>query len=597
MKNKKSKKLNNLKLRTKTVGAFIVIALMLIIGVTPVLAGTVTINDTGITISDSDFTLSFASDNITTDNVSAGNVTVSGDFIGGNVANWDTAYGWGDHSGEGYLTAYGDPWFNSSDTYHITSALMTEWNTSYDERGSQIAGENLTWSGSQLNSKYHNCTYIWNSNDNHYPATETGLQDAIDNIDNESGSWVDGGGNNISISKILKVGTGEFRNFRLYLADNADCTMIMNYDLTNGNNDIYIHHVTLDGNGENQPWKNSTDVDIWDHEPCGIFLINCDDVTIRDVNISYTQFLGLVIQQGKRPVVDNVRVSYAGDWLDNVPYTPSDCYSASGIFMYNSTECIVTNCHVFDVWAAGIIIESTLPSYNPYRCYYSSVSNCVVVNSTIAFYCEDAENVSFINCVSNDTMLKNTAYSLDVGFLAKTINTRNIKFIGCSTSNSYYGFSVGGNGSEIVSCTARYVHKGIICAANYSSVVNNKVIYGTNIGISYTGRDGDVSGNTINNCLEGIRISASNTSVYRNHINNCTDLWGNGIVLSSADNCTFLGNYIIGDGGYYPNTGFYGGNTDVNCRILFNTISGIANDILQCNAQVNCTGDNWNYLL
>ena len=47
--------------------------------------------------------------------------------------NWNTAYGWGDHSTAGYLTSYTetDPVFVASPAYSITSTNITNWNTAY----------------------------------------------------------------------------------------------------------------------------------------------------------------------------------------------------------------------------------------------------------------------------------------------------------------------------------------------------------------------------------------------------------------------------------------------------------------------------------
>ncbi len=71
-----------------------------------------------------------------------------GHFTGANIGNWETAYGWGDHAGAGYYKSGDNPTFG---TITATGGSSTDWNNAYTERGSQIAGNGLTWSGGQLN--------------------------------------------------------------------------------------------------------------------------------------------------------------------------------------------------------------------------------------------------------------------------------------------------------------------------------------------------------------------------------------------------------------------------------------------------------------
>ena len=49
------------------------------------------------------------------------------------ISNWDTAYGWGDHSVVGYLTSYTetDPIFTASQAFDITATNKSNWNTAY----------------------------------------------------------------------------------------------------------------------------------------------------------------------------------------------------------------------------------------------------------------------------------------------------------------------------------------------------------------------------------------------------------------------------------------------------------------------------------
>jgi hypothetical protein len=49
------------------------------------------------------------------------------------TSNWDTAYGWGDHSSQGYLTSYTetDPVFSASEAASITSTDTANWDSAY----------------------------------------------------------------------------------------------------------------------------------------------------------------------------------------------------------------------------------------------------------------------------------------------------------------------------------------------------------------------------------------------------------------------------------------------------------------------------------
>lgn len=67
-----------------------------------------------------------------------------------NVANWNTAYGWGDWSGEGFLTSYSetDPCFALSDANDITTADKTNWDTAYGWGNHASAGYLTSYSES-----------------------------------------------------------------------------------------------------------------------------------------------------------------------------------------------------------------------------------------------------------------------------------------------------------------------------------------------------------------------------------------------------------------------------------------------------------------
>jgi hypothetical protein len=69
-------------------------------------------------------------------------------ITGTNISNWNTAYGWGDHSAEGYITltdlsssATGITYTNTTGVFSLTSGYVipttteeTNWNTAYTNR-------------------------------------------------------------------------------------------------------------------------------------------------------------------------------------------------------------------------------------------------------------------------------------------------------------------------------------------------------------------------------------------------------------------------------------------------------------------------------
>jgi hypothetical protein len=71
----------------------------------------------------------------------------------GNIANWNTAFGWGNHAGlyslvghthPGYLTSESDPVFAASAAAGVTSGLITSWNTAAAKRVTGLAFSGTT---------------------------------------------------------------------------------------------------------------------------------------------------------------------------------------------------------------------------------------------------------------------------------------------------------------------------------------------------------------------------------------------------------------------------------------------------------------------
>jgi hypothetical protein len=82
------------------------------------------------------------------------------DITGDDITNWDNAFGWGNHSVVGYLTEYTetDPIFSASSAFGITGTNITNWNTAYGWGNHSIAGylSTTTSAGGDLTGTYPN---------------------------------------------------------------------------------------------------------------------------------------------------------------------------------------------------------------------------------------------------------------------------------------------------------------------------------------------------------------------------------------------------------------------------------------------------------
>ena len=60
------------------------------------------------------------------------------------ITNWDTAYGWGDHSAAGYLTTESDPVFTAHAASGVTATKITNWDTAYGWGDHSLVGYSTT---------------------------------------------------------------------------------------------------------------------------------------------------------------------------------------------------------------------------------------------------------------------------------------------------------------------------------------------------------------------------------------------------------------------------------------------------------------------
>ena len=66
----------------------------------------------------------------------------AGDFVAGDKAKLDESYSWGDHGTVGYLTAETDPIFSASAAFGISSGDISNWNTAYNDKVTNMSFNN-----------------------------------------------------------------------------------------------------------------------------------------------------------------------------------------------------------------------------------------------------------------------------------------------------------------------------------------------------------------------------------------------------------------------------------------------------------------------
>lgn len=475
---------------------------------------------------------------------------------------------------------------------------------------------------------------IRNSNGNYWTPSFANLQLAINDIDNDTMGWVDGGNNSFTQTVSLNVGSGEFMNFELILGNNANVTMITNYDRTNGNDYIKIHDVTLEGNSLQQ--EEFLYGGYWSSCNHGIHLDRCDYTEIYNVLINNTHSLGILIEQSDYVNVHDSYITNSG-WLYEQSGNSLEHYPGSGIYYYNTSHSTIDNIQVINPYACGIIIESFL---NPGEKWWSgncSVSNCIVTDSGVAYYFEDSDFITLTGCVSVNSTDTSCWGTVSAGVRCSP-NTKNIMVSNLVVNGSYYGMMIAGTnhtfrGIVINDCS----NDGIYDDSEDTLYFGIRIIDTASEGIYTQGYR-----NTIQSCelwrntgvAISIHSSADHTRVFDNKVYNC----GNTILLSSADYLHITGNKFVnptyrcielqGDlGGLVSNNwlevtgnyagvrlnsaenwtiinnyidGYYGvreqGTSDHN-TIMFNDIQGFfdATVIIGPNTRVNYTGlDEWN---
>ena len=493
------------------------------------------------------------------------------------------------------LVSYGLLWNNTksvlftngpgwNNTKSVVTSRMANWNTSYNivnlyaskwnATSALVTAKSAAWN---LSGNGYNVTYITNSKGNYWTATGANLQDAFDDLNNESGK-VKLPICDLELTTYLRVGDGAWLDGMgngsvLRLADDANCSIIRNYDQTNGNNDLKFSNFRIEGNCEGQDvYYGSGAGNPWWSYAVGIYLVNCDYVEIYGVTINGTRSQGILAEKCRHVNTYGCFFTEIGVSYDGTGYAH---YAADAIYYYNTTDSVITTCINDNAYSVGFVIEGYIDAPSSYRSRNVTVSGCVSTDTGVGYYVEDASFVVFDH------------------------NT-----VSCGTDNSCFGASTASGFRIATDCDHITVSDNIIVDTYRGiqvSADNYLIIKGNQINDTYRGIDGscshsDISHNVVTYCTTyGMNFDGHNNSIDHNYIYQCGQ-WSAGIGIIGTENMTVTFNHIVGIGGQYPNLGIYGANSDKNSIILFNKFEKVDSEIYQCIGRLNCTGyDDWNF--
>lgn len=405
-----------------------------------------------------------------------------------------------------------------------------------------------------------------------YDATFAGLQSAIYSLNASGGGEIKIPSCNITFTSTIYITSGVWLHGNgnstvFYLGNAVNKTMIRNYDWTNGNDNIRITDLILEGNGLNQPeWWHDVLFTLFAN---GIYLKCCKETIINNVVINNTAAGGLYIERGFHNSITDCRFYNIGKlYIDSG--NAFGAYGITALWLYNGTNSIISNCIINNSYSGGIIIESHFNCPNTYRDKNIIISDCIVSNTNYAYYFEDAKDCILTNCISYN-------YRITGGHPASSssiyLTSSNITINGFKSYNSYNTIMTGGsdnifNGVEsYTSASIAFYDDGL-----NATFKNCKIFDSATIGIDAQGKMTSITDCTINGCgtngiiyaasgtikrnnpysiisgniLEnigtvGIRVTTYNTSIINNIVN---DSIGVAIQISGANYTRIIGNTI-----------------------------------------------------
>jgi len=340
--------------------------------------------------------------------------------------------------------------------------------------------------------------YIWNSNGYYYSVTETGLQDAVDDLTTGGTVWLPEC--NISVVDIIELDNntnliGVGKASQLYLADGSDKNLLQIFEKSN----ILIENICFEGNNYSQTVYDIGLININDYS-AGI-TEKCENITIR----------GCYLYNGSKSLID------CEEGTKNI--VVEKCYidgrqheGYGGGIWFSGNYCIARNNFIKDTYGSGIVVEAQ--TNQPSSSYHIIDGNIMTGDMAGGVYMEGAAGQDYSKA-SNCTIINNIIY--DINSTAYVV------------SESYWSI-------------------GMIVQEN-SIVSNNVIDNAQKYGILSKGDNNKFYGNTIKNTqMTGVRIDSNATIFSGNHI---LDNLGTYALLIEQNDVIVSGNEIINSSGYF----------------------------------------------
>ncbi|RLG89839.1 MAG: hypothetical protein DRO36_07120, partial [Candidatus Hecatellales archaeon] len=341
----------------------------------------------------------------------------------------------------------------------------------------------------------------------HYPQTSAGIQAAIDALPSEGGKVFLPEGTysidaTVTIPSFITIEGAGASSTILYLADGANSTVLTNSDHTNGNTNIKISNLKIDGNDAN---NTGTCYGIWfynvDYSKVeNVWVYDVEDNGVYLSGSTYNNIINSYLESNNQGIA-----LVSSSFYNNISNNKVKDNSSAGIYLNYSHRNSITGNSIYN---------------NDYGIELYNNSNLNTVDNNVIYYNTNSQiylgAAARENTVSNNTIYRRNSHGIEL------YNSYSNTIVGNVIEDNDYGVSVSVDGIYLRS-------------SSYSNIISsNRILGNDRYGINIS----DVGSNS-NNYLVGNYISGSWTAeISDSGINTIygTQLVNNDLILKSSGN-------------------------------------------------------------